>query len=526
MVKITCYDGVGVIGGNKILLEDDEKDTVLFLDFGLNFSESANYYQDFLKNRSGRGALDYLVTGLLPPLKGIYREEIEPQGLWEHPVLKNHLLLREINRIDGVVLSHAHMDHWGLIGYLKRDIPLYTSAISALLIKAYQDSSSSDVASEAILLSPKEMVDGLLRSRGRGVDYIARDLRICGQMLSNDAVDLLHESQKTTKSIPQINITSGDRIGHINLFSYPVDHSIFGASAFALETSSGWILYTGDFRLHGERGHISREFVRKAKKMKPEVLICEGTRAGSKKGASEAEVEAYSLEVVRKCPQMVFADFSMRNLERMFSFARIAQFSNRKLVITEKTAYMLYALSTQVPEAQNLLKSDYIYIYREPAVSRFKWQKKLPYYTGFSYIEPGVIHENQDDYLLCFGYYELNELPDIMPNPGSIYIYSTSEAHSEEQKTDIRRLLNWLDFFKVKIIPGIDPDTLEIHADDRKFHSSGHASGEEILEIIRIINPTILIPVHTENPEWFASELRNDDIEVILPERGIPIIIG
>lgn len=35
-VTITCYGGVGEIGGNKILITD--KDTKVFLDFGLIFS--------------------------------------------------------------------------------------------------------------------------------------------------------------------------------------------------------------------------------------------------------------------------------------------------------------------------------------------------------------------------------------------------------------------------------------------------------------------------------------------------------
>ena len=34
-------------------------------------------------------------------------------------------------------------------------------------------------------------------------------------------------------------------------------------------------------------------------------------------------------------------------------------------------------------------------------------------------------------------------------------------------------------------------------------HSSGHASGPEIREMIAVINPTELIPIHTEKPELF-----------------------
>ena len=38
MVSLTFYGGVNEIGGNKILLED--QDTRLFLDFGMSFTQS------------------------------------------------------------------------------------------------------------------------------------------------------------------------------------------------------------------------------------------------------------------------------------------------------------------------------------------------------------------------------------------------------------------------------------------------------------------------------------------------------
>ena len=34
-------------------------------------------------------------------------------------------------------------------------------------------------------------------------------------------------------------------------------------------------------------------------------------------------------------------------------------------------------------------------------------------------------------------------------------------------------------------------------------HASGHASGDEIREMIREIDPENVIPIHTEHPEMF-----------------------
>ncbi|MCL6630391.1 MAG: hypothetical protein K6U00_12415, partial [Armatimonadetes bacterium] len=61
MVRITCYDGVRCIGGNKILLEDD--DTKLWLDFGLNFGRMSMYYEEYLKPKNCLGLYEPVQMG-------------------------------------------------------------------------------------------------------------------------------------------------------------------------------------------------------------------------------------------------------------------------------------------------------------------------------------------------------------------------------------------------------------------------------------------------------------------------------
>lgn len=88
MIALTVYGGAagdfpaGEIGGNKILVELDDRSH--FLDFGTRFSVAGKYFAEFLKPRSATGLRDFLRMGLLPPLEGIYREDLaahEP-GLW------------------------------------------------------------------------------------------------------------------------------------------------------------------------------------------------------------------------------------------------------------------------------------------------------------------------------------------------------------------------------------------------------------------------------------------------------------
>ena len=70
------YGGVNEIGGNKILLED--RDTRVFLDFGMSFSLANQYFDEFMQPRKCNGILDLLEFGLLPDLKGLYRCVYQP----------------------------------------------------------------------------------------------------------------------------------------------------------------------------------------------------------------------------------------------------------------------------------------------------------------------------------------------------------------------------------------------------------------------------------------------------------------
>src|SRR5947199_10091502 len=82
-VNITCFGGANEIGGNKILLEEDGKR--LLMDFGMAFGRSGGYFDGvLLKERSARGLLDPLALGLVPPLRGLLRDDLVPAMLGQN----------------------------------------------------------------------------------------------------------------------------------------------------------------------------------------------------------------------------------------------------------------------------------------------------------------------------------------------------------------------------------------------------------------------------------------------------------
>ena len=67
-MELTFYGGVNEIGGNKILIQ--EKDTNIFLDFGVSYKKSNEYFEFPLLQPSNID--DLLKTRLIPDLGGLY----------------------------------------------------------------------------------------------------------------------------------------------------------------------------------------------------------------------------------------------------------------------------------------------------------------------------------------------------------------------------------------------------------------------------------------------------------------------
>ena len=159
-VRITVYGGAaggdaatGEIGGNKILVETGER--AWFLDFGMGFGRAGRFFDDFLQPRAA-GLRDYLRMGLLPPLEGVYRDDLaahEPD-LWGR--YRSHPLYRRLDHVDGVLLSHAHQDHNGYLGFLKPEVPVFTGLMTELIGKAMQDLGSP---LEVSYVAPREVTN-------------------------------------------------------------------------------------------------------------------------------------------------------------------------------------------------------------------------------------------------------------------------------------------------------------------------------------------------------------------------------
>lgn len=519
MPELYFYGGSNEIGGNKILLEDGA--TRLFFDFGISFKVRSKYFEEFLNPRPGYGLNDFFQTGMLPLLQGIYRPELEPDSdFWSRWQSKPNY--RALDHMDGVLLSHAHVDHSGSVSFLRPDIPLYTTALTALISKAIQDSAPTDMERELVYAVPRESKDGVLQTV-RGASLQQRPLRVLDGQFSLEAERFWHESPQSSREMAPVPVeVAGETIGAGNkLRWFPVDHSIFGAAAFAVETSAGWVAYTGDLRLHGRHGDQTQQAVAAMAALKPVVLLCEGTHVGEGKEATENGVRNTALEIVQNAEgRLVFADFGPRNVERLLNFHEIAQATDRQLAVLNKDAYLLEAMHyatlndgpDQVPDIAT--RTGFV-LYQKARARLSGWEKKLLERHSGRLVYADDIRRNPGEYILCFSFWDINELASLAPVP-AVYIYSSSEAFNEEMEADRDRLRNWLKRFAVEV-HGLDEEQ------DGPLHASGHASGSELVEIIQQIRPQQVVPIHTENPQFFTDALAGDDIKVVIPEKSIPL---
>lgn len=73
--------------------------------------------------------------------------------------------------------------------------------------------------------------------------------------------------------------------------------------------------YTRDIRLHSTKSQMTRDFIEKAKEVKPIALISEGTRiADEAKEESEELVHKESRKIVSETDRLVLADFNFKEL--------------------------------------------------------------------------------------------------------------------------------------------------------------------------------------------------------------------
>lgn len=522
-LSLYVFGGWNEIGGNQILLST--KAGSLLLDFGKSFGRWKRYFTEFINPRSGFGVRDLLFLGLLPPVRGLYRDTSE-DTLIATELDRLRLSKSDLDgeRIAGLLLSHAHLDHTGAIAYLRNDLPIIATGTTAAIAKAMQDTGQTNLESEITYLNPRTLNDeGILSSKRNG--YLRRPFKLIGGTLPTQFANRTPSKTKPLVGAPWEQF--GGKLGSYTIEALPVDHSVPGAVAFCVGTESGSVVYTGDLRRHGRWSKNTEETVRKLALREITLLIVEGTRLGrSSKTYTEAQVkEALHALIRQHSDAPIIVDFAPRNLERMLSCVEIGREVGRKLVITPKDAHMLVGLSEAEPFWRTVLEE--VVVLKEKKARRAAWEEQLWEEAVAQSITIEEIIRAPYAFLLAFSFFELNRLIDLriaeeasgVPSREGIYIFSNSYWADDEQILDLEVLLNWLNVLGFKLHP---PELAQRPRDaslvDNPYHTSGHAPQQDLVEIVRQIRPRAILPIHTEAAGLWHELLRGEPIEVLQPK--------
>ncbi len=431
-------------------------------------------------------------------------------------------------RLDGALISNAHPQRAAGIPYLPQDTPIYASVMTSAILKATQDISpparenetvfavpggyEAPVASRQAVQRPYTFLltqNDSANPQGEPIDTFADVHRWwLGQM---DSVGVNSIVSHPASVLPQYApvALNGRALRH-----YPVDHSILGASAVAIETPNGWIGYTGDIRFHGQQPGLMEEFVQGFTDVHPLVLIVDGTN--TRPGVSpttENHVYERVMEAIAGQNGLIVADFDAMDMERLLTFNHVAEATRRALVLTPRDFHMYESMSIVWRQFPPFDAVDTFRILDAPQLddSTDGWEAEVRDQFQSILVSPEELHKNSGDYIVRSSPAELSALDAEGPTNG---VYIRSRAATSNEDTVLNRVRDMgLD------IGGRDAE------DPNHFHSSGHATFDETIAMIRRIVPRHLIPIHTAQVDAFRDALAGLPI-IVLTERGRAIEIA
>lgn len=562
---LTGYGGVGEIGGNAFLLK--APGLRAFLDIGKRFGATTvmrrdpvtgkksfaaedfsrrpgwnDYFDSFLQPRTHSAVRDQATLGLIPwggDLPRLYRGDL---GGAPGPA-----------PVDAILVSHAHVDHCGLIGLVRPDVPIAASRQTLATLRSIQTTSS----------------------RGWESDYVHVKARSTFEKREDGA---FADPRYDEGAIPRRAFaTDGQTLGtgKWQVEFHDVDHSIQGANAFVLTDGDTKIVYTGDFRSHGLHPEKTERFLRAA--VEPDVLIMEGTNVRPGHHHNETDKEVHVGDEVKRFIEehdaagghpFAAVGYPPRDLDRLRSLHRVAAQTRRRLLIAPKQAHVLDALrdagrddlpdwrhdanlgvflrSTEhgildkrgtvpvvdkltlgmerigVPFEQwaelagnelNEWEIDMLGGRREKVGNRKRWVTPVPFGEAHV-VTPDQVRADPSGYLLSLNLFTMNNLFDLFPDraqAGGLYIHSQTQPHNDDMEQDLFRLQRWLRAFNLNA-----PDHVP-----KRTHVSGHVGEEDLHHILDQLRPKLLVPIHSEHPDMTRDRYEaRAGRRALLPEWG------
>ncbi len=419
-MKITIYRGTKEIGGTLIKIKASK--TRILIDAG---------YPLFLKKKpideriAKFPAEKLLVLGVLPYIQGLYA--------WDTPIF------------DAVIVSHAHIDHYGLLKYIHPSIPVYMSDGTKKLIETTQ---------------------------------------------------LFKIIERYPLNAKRFTMYDPFVIGDFHIKPYLMDHSAFDAAAFEIGADGKTVIYTGDFRGHGRKAECFNRFIENAT-VQADVLLTEGTMLGrqDEKVLTEDELESEIVRNIKGLDAPVLFQSSSQNIDRLVTFYRAAKRCGKIFVIDVYTANVLYELrqlGNNLPYP-NENYADIKVFYPYNLTKKIFDEIGEEYAKRFSefHISRKQLEYIQNNIVMIMRPSMRKDLKSCGFKNG-LFIYSLWPGYrSSEYQQRFEKRLEDVCFVQ------------------KALHTSGHAAVADIERMIKALDPKSVVPVHTMEPESIKAIAKN-----------------
>ena len=356
----------------------------------------------------------------------------------------------------GIILTHAHEDHIGAVAHIwpKLKCNIYATPFTAVLVREKFKEKKIDITPNLIIVE----LNGILNLDPFKIEFVT------------------------------------------------LTHSILEPNGLKINTPSGTILHTGDWKCDPNPLIGNKIDESKLKKIGDEgvlAMVCDSTNVFSAgRSGSEMDVRNNMLKVIDRLNKRVIVTSFASNVARMESVFYCAEKTDRQIALVGRSMHRIFKAARECGYLKNIIEP--IDAREAKNISR----EKIIYLCTGSQGEPMGAMMRIANYIH----------PDVFIEKGDAVIFSSKIIPGNEKK--LYKLHNQL----VK-------EGIEVISEDNEFiHVSGHPNREDLKDMYNWVRPKSIIPVHGEHRHMiehakFAKEMQipytvkveNGDIVKLFP---------
>jgi len=441
VTKFVMYSGLRTIGGVNAAVSYG-KDRVVF-EFGSAYDPATAVFDGKVEPRKKNWIRDKLRVGLLPRLDGIYRRE----DLGDLPLVS----AEESDLNTAVFITHLHLDHMAFIGTIAPEVPVYMHHSAQLIERA-------------------------LEATGRGVETLSRDY---------------------------LDITPFEpiRVGAIEVLPILCRDSSYHDFAFLITTPDGTIHWTGDLCLHGAQADKTLQQMRLLAERNIDVMLCDCTSfmddvlgmmvpsldardilpdpALPKGMLSEQDYYDSLFGRLENLPGLCVFNYYQREMDDAAHFLEWAKKTGRICAFEPDAAYIVYKFFGIEP---------HVYLPDSPSVEAQRdsaWMRELLAHATLVTLED--VCKNPRGYMLQNSYEHIMELFSL-PHAQGVYLHADGIPIGafDPAYANMKRIVDMAGFAYMTCFC------------ENYF---GHGYPQQVKYFVDTVNPKVLIPCHSYNPE-------------------------